>query len=84
MLPQLLSGGLLLGIVFMATDYVTSPITPVAQVIYGVGCGFMVMLIRKFGGYDEGVCFAILIMNLVAPLIERATTPKVYGEVKAK
>lgn len=82
LLENMLSGGLLLGAFFMATDYVTSPVTPLAQAIYAFGCGLLVAVIRTFGGYAEGVCFAILIMNLAAPLIERFCQPRIYGEAK--
>lgn len=82
LLQNLLSGGLLLGAFFMATDYVTSPVTPWGQVVYAFGCGLLVAVIRKFGGYAEGVCFSILIMNLATPLIERMCRPKIYGEGK--
>lgn len=78
-----LSGGILFGAVFMATDYVTSPMTPVGQIIYAVGAGLIVALIRAFGGYPEGVTYAILLMNIVTPLIDRAIKPRVYGEVKS-
>lgn len=81
---QLLSGGLLLGAIFMATDYVSSPCTPLAQVVFGVGCGILTCVIRNFGGYPEGVCFSILLMNLASPLLERAFPPRIYGEVKGK
>ena len=83
-LPQILSGGLFLGAFFMATDYVTAPATPWAQVIYAFGCGLLTFIIRNYGGYPEGVCFSILLMNLVTPLLERAFRPKKYGEVSAK
>lgn len=83
--PQhLFSGGLMLGAIFMATDYVTSPTNPSAQIVYALGCGVITCVIRLFGGYNEGVCFSILLMNLATPLIERALKPKLYGEVKAK
>ena len=82
LLENLLSGGLLLGAFFMATDYVTSPVTPWGQVVYAFGCGLLVAVIRTFGGYAEGVCFSILIMNLATPLIERICRPRIYGEVK--
>ena len=83
-LTQLFSGGLMLGAIFMATDYVTSPITPKAHIIYGFGCGVLAMLIRLFGGYAEGVSYAILLMNVAAPLIERYTTPHPLGLQKKK
>ena len=71
MLYNLLSGGLLLGAFFMATDYVTSPVTPGGQLLYGFGCGALTMLIRAFGGYPEGVTYAILLMNLCAWAIDK-------------
>lgn len=79
MTAQLLSGGLMLGAVFMATDYVTSPVTPKGRIIYGVGCGLLTMFIRKFGGYPEGVSFAILIMNLFVWYLDRGTKPVKFG-----
>jgi electron transport complex protein RnfD len=66
----------------MATDMVTTPITPNGKIIFAVGCGAFTFLIRKFGGYPEGVSYSILIMNLFVPLIERYTRPIIYGEVK--
>lgn len=79
MTAQLLSGGLMLGAVFMATDYVTSPVTPKGRIIYGVGCGLLTMFIRSFGGYPEGVSFAILIMNLFVWYLDRGTKPVKFG-----
>lgn len=79
---QVLAGGLLLGAFFMATDMVTSPITPLGKVVFGIGCGVLTFLIRKFGGYPEGVSYSILLMNLVVPLIEKYTRPKIYGGVR--
>ncbi len=79
---QLLTGGLLLGACFMATDYVTSPITNSGKLIFGCGCGLLCMLIRQFGSYPEGCSFAILIMNAVAPLIDRWTQPRPFGAKK--
>ena len=76
---QVLTGGLLLGAVFMATDYTTSPTTPLGMIIFGIGCGVLTFLIRRFGGYPEGVSFSILLMNVAAPLIERYTIPKSFG-----
>ncbi|MBQ8837897.1 MAG: RnfABCDGE type electron transport complex subunit D [Bacteroidales bacterium] len=76
---NLLTGGLLLGSVFMATDYVTSPMSNLGGVIFGVGIGIITMLIRYFGAYPEGVSFAILIMNSVVPLINRWCHTKKYG-----
>ena len=81
-LKAVLSGGLLLGACFMATDYVTSPMLKLGHVIYAVGCGLMVTLIRQYGNYPEGVTYAILLMNIVTPLLDRSLKRKVYGEVK--
>ncbi|MDD3573221.1 MAG: RnfABCDGE type electron transport complex subunit D [Eubacteriales bacterium] len=78
----ILSGGVLFGAVFMATDYVTNPLLKVGHIIFGIGCGIIVVVIRKFGGYPEGVTFAILLMNTVTPLIDRWTKRRVYGTVK--
>ena len=72
----------LLGAIFMATDYVTTPVTRRGQIIFAVGCGVLATLIRTWGGYPEGVSYSILIMNLVVPLIDRATKPHIFGEVK--
>lgn len=83
-LTSLLSGGLLFGAVYMATDYVTSPVKKWAQVIYSVGIGALVMLIRKYGAYPEGVTYAILLMNIATPLLDRFIPKKVYGHVKPK
>ncbi|MFQ5806521.1 MAG: RnfABCDGE type electron transport complex subunit D, partial [Phycisphaerae bacterium] len=73
------SGALMFGAFFIATDYVGAPITPIGRVIFGIGVGVFVMLIRLFGAYPEGVMFAILIMNSLTPLIERWTVPTPYG-----
>ena len=81
-LASVLSGGVLFGAVFMATDYVTSPMTKWGQVIYAAGAGLIVALIRAFGSYPEGVTYAILLMNIATPLIDRAVRPRIYGEVK--
>jgi len=81
---HLLSGGLMLGAFFMATDYVTSPSVKKGQLLFGVGCGFLTMLIRLKGGYPEGVMFAILIMNCFTPLIDRSFKSEVFGAVKVK
>ncbi len=78
---QVLSGGLLLGAVFMATDYVTSPMTKKGMLIYGSGIGVLTFVIRLFGAYPEGMSFAILIMNAVTPLINIYVKPKRFGEV---
>ncbi len=79
---DLLTGGLLLGAFFMATDMVTSPLTKRGAVIFGLGCGILTALIRVYGGYPEGVCYAILLMNTAVPLIDRYTRPRVFGTVK--
>lgn len=75
-LYHIFTGGLMLGAIFMATDYVTSPMTPKGMVYYGIGIGFLTMMIRYFGSYPEGVSFAILIMNAVTPLLNRYCKPK--------
>ena len=80
----ILSGGLMLGAIFMATDYVTSPMTPKGQLIYGVAIGFLTVVIRNWGAYPEGMSFAILIMNAFTPLINNYVKPKRFGEVPAK
>ncbi len=79
---HLISGGMMLGAWFMATDYVTSPSVRRGQILFGIGCGFLTMLIRLKGGFPEGVMFAILIMNCFAPLIDRSFRSKVFGAVK--
>ena len=88
MLDNLLSGGLLLGAFFMATDYSTSPVTAPGRIIYGVGCGALTVLIRVFGGFPEGVSFAILIMNCCAWMFDKHTQRRQFGvsreDVKAK
>jgi electron transport complex protein RnfD len=78
---HLLTGGVLLGAIFMATDYVTSPMTPLGMIIFGLGIGIITVLIRVFGAYPEGVSFAILIMNATVPLINMYCKPKRFGEV---
>jgi electron transport complex protein RnfD len=78
-----MSGGLFLGAIFMATDYVTSPATPVGKLIFGLGAGVLTFLIRYFGVYPEGVSFAILLMNILNPFIESLTAYKVFGGKKA-
>ena len=83
MLLNLFSGGLMLGAIFMATDYATSPVTPNGQLIFGVGCGLLTVLIRYFGGYPEGVSYAILIMNLLTWAIDKATPQTQFGISKA-
>lgn len=77
---HLLTGGLLLGSIFMATDYATSPMHPCSQLIYGVGIGIITVVIRTFGAYPEGMSFAILIMNAVTPLLNHYIKPKRFGE----
>ena len=77
---QLLTGGVMLGSIFMATDYVTSPMTPRGMVIFGVGIGLMTIIIRRFGAYPEGVQFAILLMDAFVPLINTYFKPKRFGE----
>jgi electron transport complex protein RnfD len=79
---HMVAGGLMLGAVFMATDMVTSPITRKGMAVFGIGCGILTMVIRKWGGYPEGVSFAILLMNSVTPLINRATRPRLFGTRK--
>lgn len=81
-LYQILSGGLFLGAFFMATDYATSPVTNVGRVIMGVGCGLFLFVIRAYASYPEGCSFAILLMNVATPLIDKYTMPKAFGEVK--
>jgi electron transport complex protein RnfD len=81
---EILSGGLMLGAIFMATDYVTSPMTGKGQIIYGVAIGFLTVAIRNWGSYPEGMSFAILIMNAFTPLINFYVKPKRFGEVPAK
>lgn len=81
---HLLTGGLFIGAIFMATDMTTSPLTRRGQVVYGIGCGMLTMLIRRWGGYPEGVSFAILLMNAVAPLINQITRPGIYGKQPRK
>lgn len=78
-LMQILSGGLFLGAIFMATDYVTSPLTNKGKVIYAIGCGLLTVMIRSFGSLPEGVSFSIIIMNILTPHIEKLTTPKAFG-----
>ncbi len=78
-LYHILTGGLMLGAVFMATDMVTSPMTPKGQIIFGVGIGLITISIRMFGSYPEGISFAILIMNAFTPLINNYVKPKRFG-----
>lgn len=78
-LQYVLSGGLLLGAFFMLTDYTTSPVTPKGQIVYAVLAGLLTAIIRSYGGYPEGVSYSILLANLVVPIIEKYTMPKVFG-----
>ena len=82
MAAQVFGGGLMLGAIFMATDYVTSPVTKLGQVIYGIGCGVLTVLIRYFGGYNEGVSYAILCMNACVVLLDRIGRPTKFGAPK--
>ena len=82
MLYSLLSGGAMLGAIFMATDYATSPVTPVGQILYGIGCGVLTVIFRYFGIFPEGVTYAILLMNLAVWVIDRFTPPRRYGQKK--
>ena len=84
MLYSISSGGLMLGAVFMATDYTTSPVTAWGRVIYGIGCGLLTVLIRYFGSYSEGVTYAILIMNICTWSIDRYIKPRRFGVKRAK
>ena len=79
---QLCGGGLMLGAFFMATDYVTSPITPKGKIIFGICCGLLTGIFRCFGANAEGVSFSIILSNILVPLIERFTVPKAFGQVK--
>jgi len=81
---QIVTGGLFIGAIFMATDYVTSPVTRKGMMIFGAGCGVITVLIRLFGAYPEGVSFSILLMNAAVPLIDRYTKPKVFGSLDRK
>ncbi len=81
---QLCAGGVMLGAIFMATDYVTSPITPWGKIIFGIGCGAITMVIRKFGSYPEGVSFSILLMNILTPHINRWTRSRLNGVPRGK
>ncbi len=82
LVAELCGGGLMLGAFFMATDYVTSPITPKGQIVYGICCGLLTGLFRCFGANAEGVSFAIILSNLLVPLIEKFTVPRAFGLVK--
>jgi electron transport complex protein RnfD len=76
---HLLSGGLIIGAFFMATDMVTTPVTPMGRAVFGVGCGLVVAVIRRYGGYPEGVAYSIVLMNTFTPLIDRWVKPRMYG-----
>lgn len=84
LVAQLCGGGLMLGAFFMATDYVTSPITPMGQIIFGICCGLLTGLFRVFGANAEGVSFAIIISNLLVPIIEKCTIPRAFGLKKGE
>ena len=79
---QVFSGGLFLGAIFMATDYVTSPLTKAGQIVFGIGCGVLTVVIRYFGGYPEGVSYAILVMNCCVVLLDRIGRPTKFGAPK--
>lgn len=79
---HILGGGLMLGAIYMATDYTTSPVTPKGQLIMGIGCGIITVIIRLYSKSPEGVSYSILFMNICVPLIDRFTRPKIFGEVK--
>jgi electron transport complex protein RnfD len=81
---HILAGGLMLGALFMATDMVTSPVTSKGMIIFGVGCGVLTMVIRKWSPLPEGVSFSILLMNSITPLINRYTRPRIFGQGKKK
>ncbi len=83
MLYSLFGGGLMLGAIFMATDYATSPITKKGQLIYGIGCGVFTVFIRYFGSYNEGVCYSIMVMNCCTALIDKYVKPTRFGVVKS-
>ena len=79
---HLLAGGMILGVFFMATDYVTVPTIPSGQIVFGIGCGLITMLIRLLGGFPEGVMFAILLMNCFTPIIDRSMRTVTFGQKK--
>lgn len=82
MIYQVFAGGLMIGAIYMATDYASSPVTPKGQAIFALGCGIITSIIRLYGGYPEGVSYSILLMNVASPLIDKYTSPRVFGEVK--
>jgi len=79
---HVLSGGVVLGGIFMVSDMVTTPVTPKGRIIFGIGAGLITMVIRRWGGYPEGCSYSILLMNLTTPLIDKFTRPRIFGEVK--
>lgn len=81
---HVLAGGLILGACYMATDYVTAPLTAQGRWLFGAGCGILTVLIRLWGGYPEGVCYSILLMNVATPLIDRLTRPRLFGQRREK
>jgi electron transport complex protein RnfD len=83
-LYQVLGGGVMLGAFFLAADPVTTPMTPLGRVLFGTGCGIITFCIRKFGGYPDGVCWAILLMNFCVPLLDRLLRPRYFGERKKR
>ena len=82
MLYSIFGGGLMLGAIFMATDYATSPVTKPGQLIFGIGCGLLTVFIRRFGSYPEGVCYSILVMNCCTWLLDKYIKPTIYGAPK--
>ena len=82
MLYNVFGGGLMLGAIFMATDYATSPVTKLGQAIFGIGCGLLTVFIRRFGSYPEGVCYSIMIMNCTTWLLDKYIRPTIYGALK--
>ena len=82
MLYSLVSGGVMLGAIFMATDYATSPVTPKGQIVYGIGCGVLTVIFRYYGLFPEGVTYAILLMNACVWVIDRYTAPRRFGVKK--
>ena len=82
MLYSIFGGGLMLGAIFMATDYATSPVTKAGQLIFGIGCGLLTVFIRRFGSYPEGVCYSILVMNCCTWLLDKYIKPTIYGAPK--
>lgn len=81
-MTQVFGGGLMLGAIFMATDYTTSPTTPLGKLIFGIGCGLLTFIIRRFGSLPEGVSYSIILMNILVPHINKLTLSKPFGSVK--